>query len=574
MDGRALRRPAGVDRLEAGPSVCRMWSVIATAEDRYRLLLQLSEAVNAQLDLGGVLEELANVLVPLVDVDGIGIVTVSGDRLRPHAIFIKGVEARSGESPRARIARALELSAEDYEARYGRPMPVAGSGTEQVGRAGRADACEDLLSSPRRFEEDDRLRGFGVRSYVRAPLIFRERLVGSLTFARVTSRAFTPEETALLEEISRPIAGAVSNALAFEEIARLKNRLQEENLVLRQEIDEQAMFEEIVGSSSPLRQLLAEVEKVAPTDATVLITGETGTGKELVARAIHRRSPRAARSMIKVNLASLPDTLVASELFGHEKGAFTGALQRRVGRFELANGGTIFLDEVGELPADVQVALLRVLQEGEFERVGGNQTIRTTARVIAATNRDLALAIEDGAFRSDLFFRLNVFPLTVPPLRDRRDDIPILVEYFVARHGARLRRRFRSVDRATLARLMDYSWPGNIRELENVIERASILAEGDVLRVDERMLASGVKRAGLAGAAVRPAAPATPGLPAPGTLRDEEVRVIEEALAATRGRVAGPAGAAARLGIPATTLESKLKKLGIDKFKFRSPSRS
>jgi formate hydrogenlyase transcriptional activator len=543
--------------------------VIATAEERYRLLLQVSEAVNAHLDLGGVLEELANLLVPLVDVDGIGIVTVSGDRLRPHAIFVKGVEPRSNESFRARIARALDLSPEEYESRYGRPMPVAASGTEHVGRLGRACSCDDLAAAPNRFEEEDRLRGFGVRSYVMAPLAFRDRLVGSLTFVRLSPRPFSAEETSLLEEISRPIAVAVSNALAYEEIARLTNRLQEENLVLRQEIDEQSMFEEIVGSSPALRRLLAEVEKVAPTSATVLITGETGTGKELIARAIHRRSPRSARPMIKVNLASLPDTLMASELFGHEKGAFTGALQRRAGRFELASGGTIFLDEIGELPADVQVALLRVLQEGEFERVGGNQTIRVDARVIAATNRDLSKAIEEGRFRSDLFFRLNVFPLAVPPLRERREDVPILVEYFAARHGARLRRRFDSVDHATLDLLRDYSWPGNIRELENVIERASILAEGPVLRVDESMLRAGARNPNRVAAPANPPPLAADPAARPPTLRDEEVRVIEEALAATRGRISGAGGAAIRLGVPATTLESKIKRLRIDKFRFR-----
>jgi formate hydrogenlyase transcriptional activator len=542
--------------------------VIATSEDRYRLLLQVSEAANSQLDLGGVLEELALVLLPLVDLDGIGIVTVSGDRLRPHAIYVRGVEPISGESPRGRVVRALDLSVEEYEARYGRPMPVAGSGTAHVGTLGHADACDDLQSAPDRFEEDARLRYFGVRSYVRAPLFFREAFVGSLTFARLTPRPFAPEETSLLEEISRPIAGAVSNALAYEEIARLKNRLQEENLVLRREIDEQSMFEEIVGASPALRTLLAAVEKVAPTMSTVLITGETGTGKELIARAIHRRSPRAARTMIKVNLASLPDTLMASELFGHEKGAFTGALQRRAGRFELASGGTIFLDEIGELPADVQVALLRVLQEGEFERVGGNQTIRTDARVIAATNRDLPRAIAEGRFRSDLFFRLNVFPLVVPPLRERREDVPILVEYFAARHGARLRRRFQSVDRRTLDLLMDYSWPGNIRELENVIERAAILAEGDVLRVSERMLTAGAEGLGDAPHREAAASDARPVRP-PRTLHEGEVQAIEEALAATRGRVSGPNGAAVRLGLPATTLESKIKRHGIDKFKYR-----
>lgn len=556
---------------------------MATAEDKYRLLLQVAEAANAELDLGGLLAAVSEVLAPVVPFDAVGVQTVSGAELRPHAIAIRGVEGVPGESVRERLARALEMSKEDYEARYGRPIAFAGSGTEHVGRLGRAEAWLDSDDS-RRFPEDERFRSFGVRALLRTPLVFRERLVGSLTFARRHANAFSPDQIALLEELSRPIAGAVSNALAYEEIARLRDRLQEENLVLRQELDEQSMFEEIVGSSMPLRLLLADVEKVAATGTTVLITGETGTGKELVARAIHRRSPRAGRAMIKVNLASLPDTLMASELFGHEKGAFTGALQRRAGRFELANGGTIFLDEVGELPLEVQVSLLRVLQEGEFERVGGNQTIRTNVRVIAATNRDLPALIAEGRFRSDLFFRLNVFPLVVPPLRDRRDDIPMLVEYFVARHGARLGRRFRSVDRRTLDLLQSYSWPGNIRELENVIERAAILCEGETLHVEERVLTAG--SAGLTDAvrasgspaipAVAPSAASAPSMPpvaapaASGTLREEEVRVIEQALAECRGRVSGAAGAASRLGIPATTLESKIRKLGIDKFRFRA----
>ncbi len=321
------------------------------------------------------------------------------------------------------------------------------------------------------------------------------------------------------------------------------------------------MFEEIVGASEPLREVIRAIEKVAPTDSTVLITGETGTGKELVARAIHRRSPRASRAMIKVNLASLPDTLMASELFGHEKGAFTGALQRRVGRFELAHGGTIFLDEIGEVPSDIQVALLRVLQEGEFERVGGNQTIRTNARVIAATNRDLEAAVAEGRFRADLFFRLNVFPLVVPPLRDRLADIPILVEYFMARHGARLRRRFRRVDSQTIARLQAYAWPGNIRELENVIERAAILADGDTLHLD----VGPSRKPGRARGGPPPTS-----TPPGGTLQDEERRAIEAALFAAKGRVSGPSGAAQRLGVPATTLESKIRRLGIDRYRFRT----
>jgi formate hydrogenlyase transcriptional activator len=543
--------------------------VIGSAEDRYRLLLQVSEAANSALDLSGVLEEVDTVLTPLVSLDAIGIATVEGDRLRPHSIHIRGIEPRSGESFERRMARALEMSPPEYEGRYGRPIALPGSGTEVVGRTGRADVCQDL-GTTRRYPEDERLLSYGARSYIRTPLVFRDRLIGSITFVRLVPLAFTADEVSLLEEITRPIAGAVSNALAYEEIARLKNRLHEENLVLRQELDEQSMFEEIVGASEPLRKVLREIDKVAPTGSTVLITGETGTGKELVARAIHKRSGRTARAMIKVNLASLPDTLVASELFGHEKGAFTGALQRRIGRFELASGGTIFLDEVGELPPDVQVALLRVLQEGEFERVGGNQTIRTDVRVIAATNRDLQAAISEGRFRSDLFFRLNVFPVTVPPLRDRREDIPILVEYFVARHGARLRRRFRSVSQQTMRLLMAYGWPGNIRELENVIERAAILSEGDTLHLDETMLPGAATTSAARSTIVEPAAPVEGrGRAAANPFDDQEVRLIEEALAAARGRVSGPSGAASRLGIPATTLDSKIKKFGIDKLRFK-----
>src|SRR5437870_3754161 len=247
----------------------------------------------------------------------------------------------------------------------------------------------------------------------------------------------------------------------------------------------EVMFEDIVGSSAALQGVFARLAKVAPTDSTVLITGETGTGKELIARAIHRRSDRSARALIKVSCAALPEALIGSELFGHEKGAFTGALARRVGRFELARGGSIFLDEIGELPPEMQVALLRVLQEGEFERVGGSQTIRTDARVIAATNRDLAAAVASGRFREDLFYRLNVFPIAMPPLRSRKGDIPMLVEYFAARYASRLGKRLETIDRRTMERLTAYPWPGNARELQNIIERAAILAEGGVLRVEE-----------------------------------------------------------------------------------------
>jgi formate hydrogenlyase transcriptional activator len=339
---------------------------------------------------------------------------------------------------------------------------------------------------------------------------------------------------------------------------RAEERLRNENLVLREEIDRSSMFEEIVGSSKPMSQMLKKVEKVAPSDSTVLILGETGTGKELIARALHRRSKRASRAFVKVNCAAIPQSLIASELFGHEKGAFTGALQRRLGRFEAANGGTLFLDEIGELPMETQIALLRVLQEREFERVGSNHPISVDVRVIAATNRDLRAAVADGNFRQDLFFRLNVFPISVPPLRERVEDISLLVEYFVGRFAKESGKRIRHISKDTLEQLKGYNWPGNIRELQNVIERAVILCETDTFLVDESWLEreSGESSQG-------------EGLSA---LADREVEMIEAALAETHGRISGPTGAAAKLGIPRQTLESKIRRLGIDKYGQKRPT--
>jgi PAS domain S-box-containing protein len=341
---------------------------------------------------------------------------------------------------------------------------------------------------------------------------------------------------------------------------RAEERLQHENVVLREELDKASMFEEIVGTSPALKGVLSRISKVAPSDSTVLITGETGTGKELVARAIHRRSDRASRAFVSVNCAAIPRDLIASELFGHEKGAFTGATQQRLGRFELANGGTIFLDEVGELPAETQVALLRVLQEREFERVGGTRRIRADVRVIAATNRDLQAAISAGSFRSDLFYRLHVFPIDMPSLRERREDIPLLVEYFVDRYARKAGKNIRRVAKKTLELLQSYPWPGNIRELQNVIERSVILCETETFSIDESWL------------------PQPPPLtPDPNQqvelsrrLLVQEKEMIEEALKASRGRVFGPTGAAAKLGVPRSTLESKIKSLKIDKSRFRT----
>jgi len=337
---------------------------------------------------------------------------------------------------------------------------------------------------------------------------------------------------------------------------RAEERLQQENVALREEVDKASMFEEIVGASPTLTAVLSRVSKVASSDSTVLITGETGTGKELVARAIHRRSRRASRAFISVNCAAIPRDLIASELFGHEKGAFTGAIQRRLGRFELADGGTIFLDEVGELSSETQVALLRVLQEREFERLGGRDRIRVDVRVITATNRDLATAVADGTFRQDLFYRLNVFPLEMPPLRERREDIPLFVEYFIGRYGRKAGKRFKRVSRRTLDRLKAYPWPGNVRELQNVIERSVIVSDNDEFTVDDSWLPGGSvaeSRLGLSG-----------------RLTAHEKEIVEEALRASGGQVAGPAGAAARLGLPRSTLESKIRLLKINKSRFRS----
>lgn len=337
-----------------------------------------------------------------------------------------------------------------------------------------------------------------------------------------------------------------------------EERTRQENVALREQIDQVFMFEEIVGSSPALKSVLSSIVKVAPTDSTVLITGETGTGKELIARAIHKASQRAGRAFISVNCAAIPSSLIASELFGHEKGAFTGALQRHQGRFELAHSGTIFLDEIGELPVETQIALLRVLQERQFERVGGTRVISTDVRILAATNRDLSAAIAAGAFRADLFYRLNVFPIHVPPLRNRKEDIPMLVEYFVKRYAEKARKQITKIDKNTLKLCESYPWPGNLRELQNIVERSVILCNGQTLCVDPAWLSS-----------QKPPQPELSG-PLTETLRDQEKEMIEAALAETKGKVAGPNGAAAKLGIPRSTLDGKIKQLKIRKYKFIS----
>jgi len=385
---------------------------------------------------------------------------------------------------------------------------------------------------------------------------------GAVKDVHVVAQAVRDEEGALeyvgaVMDITATKRAQQALEQAFQEITALKDQLYHENVVLREELDQASMFEEIVGASPTLQAVLARVAKVAPTDSTVLITGETGTGKELIARAIHKHSPRAARTFVSVNCAAIPPSLIAAELFGHEKGAFTGAVQQRLGRFELAEGGTLFLDEIGDLPAETQVALLRVLQEHEFERVGGTRVLRADVRVIAATNRDLPAAIADGTFRSDLFYRINVFPLELPPLRERPEDIPLLVEYFLDRYASKAGKKIRGINKKTLELLQAYRWPGNIRELQNVIERSVIVCETETFSVDASWLTQ----------------ESVPGAPASQALGEklaaQEKDIIEAALAATRGRVSGPSGAAAKLGIAPATLEYKIRALKINKHRFK-----
>jgi PAS domain S-box-containing protein len=374
---------------------------------------------------------------------------------------------------------------------------------------------------------------------------------GSVKHLHVIARPLTSASSEV--EFVGTVMDVTARKKAFEEIKTLRDELQKENIVLREELGKTSMFEEVIGTSSVLQMVLARAAKVAPTDSTVLIMGETGTGKELIARAIHKRSNRSERPFISVNCAAVPSSLIMSELFGHEKGAFTGAVQRRLGRFELAEGGTIFLDEVGDLPMETQIALLRVLQERQFERVGGTEVLRADVRVISATNRDLQAAIADGAFRSDLYYRLNVFPIKLPPLRERKEDVPLLVNYFVDRYATRAGKKIKHIEKKALEALREYSWPGNVRELQNVIERSLIIGETNELTVDKSWLSNEPQ-------------PAT-SVAVDRTLTDR--RRIEAALAQSNGKISGAHGAAAILGIPASTLESRIRTLRINKHAYK-----
>jgi len=401
----------------------------------------------------------------------------------------------------------------------------------------------------------------GLKSLCFLPLVSRNRAIGTLNLARLRDEAFTEEDLNFLSQVANQVAIAVENASAYRQIADLKDQLAQEKLYLEDEIRTDANFEEIVGTSPALRRVLKHVETVAPTESTVLIYGETGTGKELIARAIHDLSPRRSKTFVKLNCAAIPTGLLESELFGHEKGAFTGAVAQRIGRMELANQGTLFLDEVGEIPLELQPKLLRVLQEREFERLGSARTLRTDVRLIAATNRDLDAMVEQGRFRSDLFFRLNVFPIQVPALRERPDDIPLLVRHFADEFSRRMNKTIETIPSETMKALCQYRWPGNVRELQNVIERAVILSPGPVLKVP---IAELQPRTTPVAASERASSGSAKRKPVRSILTEVDRDQIIQALKDADGRVGGPTGAASRLGLKRTTFITRMKKLGID----------
>ena len=442
----------------------------------------------------------------------------------------------------------LEVSAGLYTNLNGeyRRIPLGALKIGTIAQGSSAIFTNDVLGDDR-LPNKQWMQDNGLHSFAGHPLKFRWELLGVI--AMFGRRPLSEEEFERLAVFANEAAIAIKNAQLFTEIEQLKNRLQAENLYLREEIKLQHNFEEIIGESQSIKAVLRHIEQVAPTDSTVLIRGDTGTGKELIARAIHDLSPRKDRPLVRVNCGAIPANLVESELFGHEKGSFTGALQRRIGRFELADGGTIFLDEVGELPLEAQVKLLRVLQEREVERVGSGHSTKVNVRVIAATNRDLHAAVKAGSFRADLLYRLNVFPIEVPPLSARASDIPPLVSHFITKFSTKLGKRFDGVSHATMDRLTKYSWPGNIRELENVIERATILANGPMLQIDDAFLH---------------AAPAPP-VQHEGTMEEVERAHILRVLQAVNWVIEGKQGAATRLDLHPNTLRSRMKKLGINK---------
>jgi formate hydrogenlyase transcriptional activator len=507
------------------------------SQERLELLLDLTNRVVSNLELRDLLREISASIRRLLQCDAVGVALPDREsgRLRVYALDYPGSKG---------VIREGFASPSEEESVFASALRKG-----EVVMFSAADLAADPVAAAE-----------GIRSECLLPLTSRNRILGALTLGSVRENAFSRDDLDFLRQVASQVALAVENALAYAQISDLKERLAQEKLYLEDEIRSELNFEEIVGNSEALRRVLKQVETVAPTDSSVLIYGETGTGKELVARAVHNLSPRAPNAFVKLNCAAIPTGLLESELFGHEKGAFTGAITQRIGRFELANRGTVFLDEIGEIPLELQPKLLRVLQEREFERLGSTRTIRTDTRLVAATNRDLEAMVSRGQFRADLFYRLNVFPIRVPPLRERPEDIPLLVRHFVQQFSRRINKNIESINSDTMKALVRYHWPGNIRELQNVIERAVIVSTGSVLNVaiDD----------------VRPRGPAPQGdterVPEPegGTdmrtlLEETERRQILNALEQSRWIVGGPNGAAAVLGMKRSTLQSRMQKLGI-----------
>jgi formate hydrogenlyase transcriptional activator len=494
--------------------------------DRLKLLLDVNNTIASNLELHDLLRAISASLRPVMQCDGVSVVLPDKDsgRLRVYALDFPGNKAADEEEI---------LIAPDDDSPAARAY--------RTGRPQTAIAGESNWPDPRAEAE-------GLQSLCHIPLAGRKGTLGLLSLARVAPLPFSPRDLEFLRLVANQAAIAVENALAYREIAELKDRLAQEKVYLEDEIRSELSFDEIVGRSPALRKVLQEIETVAPTDSTVLIYGDTGTGKELIARAIHNLSRRGQSNFVKLNCAAIPTGLLESEMFGHEKGAFTGAIAQRIGRFELANRGTVFLDEIGEIPLELQPKLLRVLQEREFERLGSSRTLRTDARLIAATNRDLAAMVEAQKFRADLFYRLNVFPVHVPPLRDRQDDIPLLVRHFVQQFARRMGKAVDTIPVEAMNVLVRYHWPGNIRELQNLIERAVILSTGPLLKVPLQDLQ--VQPAAVAGEKSE-------------TLESAERRHILAALDAANWVISGPKGAAAALGLKRSTLQARMEKLGI-----------
>ncbi len=514
------------------------------AAARYRTLLEINNAVISNLTQDALFHAIAQALRRVVAFDR-------------TAVFL--------HDPERDVLRlfVLESSLSTSYFTVGLEMPSGESHVGWVFKSQRFLLRHDLAKE-RQYPMEDRALEDGVRSYVIVPLVVRSTAIGALAVASVKSNQYSEADAEFLRDAAGQIALAIENMKAYQEIAALKARLEHENVYLQEEIHREHNFVEMVGSSPALLAALRKVDQVAPTDATVLVSGETGTGKELVARAIHDRSTRRGRPLVKVNCSAIAAGLVESELFGHVKGAFTGAIDRRVGRFELADGGTLFLDEVGELPLETQVKLLRVLQEREFEPVGSSRSLRVDVRVIAATNRDLAEAVRAGRFRADLFYRLNVFPIEVPPLRERRTDVPQLAAFFASRFARKFGKRVEAVSNETMDRLMAYPWPGNIRELQNVIERAVVLSGGPSLALGSDLLPAGAPLAA-DGARARPesATPAPVSLGLDAALEAVERRHILAALEQAGWVIEGARGAAKILRLHPNTLRSRMEKLGI-----------